>query len=109
MENYRYVVIDENGKILQDKYLNGKIQESEFEFEVPLDIDLSNKRYINGQWEDYFEKYEDSLPLLPKEENPIGNLDAVFIQLDSIEAKIDKSQQDIIDEYTLELLETGVL
>ena len=109
MENYRYVVIDENGKILQDKYLTGKIQESEFEFEVPLEIDLSNKRYINDQWEDYFEKYEDNLPSFSKEENSTGNLDAVFIQLDSIEAKIDKSQQDIIDEYTLELLESGAL
>lgn len=30
-------------------------------------------------------------------------------QLDRIEAKIDKSQQDIIDEYTLSLIEEGIL
>ena len=30
-------------------------------------------------------------------------------QLDRIEAKLDKTQQDIIDEYTLELIESGML
>lgn len=30
-------------------------------------------------------------------------------QLDRIEAKLDKSNQDIIDEYTLQLIESGVI
>ena len=57
MENYRYIVIDENGKILQDKYLSGKIQESEFEFEIPLELDVVNKRFINGEWVEYYETF----------------------------------------------------
>ena len=110
MENYRYVAIDENGKILQDKYLIGKIQESEFEFEIPLDLDITNKRFINGEWVEYYEREENIFPIIPEEErNSKGNLEAVFVQLDMIEAKIDKSHQDIIDEYTLELLDAGVL
>ena len=107
MENYRYIVIDENGKILQDKYLSGKIQESEFEFEIPLELDVVNKRFINGEWVEYYETFQEIT--LENKSNPVELPEALYLQLDMIEAKIDKSHQEIIDDYTLELIKEGVI
>ena len=42
-------------------------------------------------------------------ENPIIEEPSEPTQLDRIEEAINKSQQDIIDEYTLELIEGGII
>ena len=107
MAEYRYVVIDENGKVLQDKYLSGKIQESKFEFEIPLELDIANKRFIDGQWIEYYETFQEIT--LENRPNPVELPEALYLQLDMIEAKIDKTQQQIIDDYTLELIKEGVI
>lgn len=106
----RYIVINSEGKIIEDKYLNGEIITDEFCFEVDLDFNTENKRFINNEWIEYYENTQIELPpLLENKPNPVELPEALYLQLDMIEAKIDKSQQDIIDDYTLKLIEEGVI
>ena len=57
------------------------------------DLSVLGKKYNGGVWE----------------EMPVEEIPAEPTQLDRIEAAVNKSQQDIIDEYTLELMEGGII
>ena len=49
---YRYAQIDENGYVVSDSYLSGEVEADNM---IPIleDFELSNKRYIDGEWKEY--------------------------------------------------------
>lgn len=93
----KYIQINlETGTIEATSWVSGEITAKNL---IPVleDFDSTNKKYdfeIND-WV-YYEP-----EIIEKVTQPT--------QLDRIEAKIDKSQQDIIDEYTLSLIKEGIL
>ncbi len=48
----RYAQINKDGFVISDSHLSGEVTADDM---IPLeeDFDLSNKRYVDGQWEDY--------------------------------------------------------
>ena len=92
----RYAQINlETGLVDGDSHLSGEVNEPNM-IPVADDFDLTNKKYVNGEWVEYTPE-----PIPEPEPEPT--------QLDRIEAAVNKTQQDIIDEYTLELIESGAL
>lgn len=102
---YRYAQIykssDGFGYVECDSYLSG-IVEKENMILLEIDFDFTNKRwnYETETWEDYIPEPEDIPEPQPS-------------QLDRIEEMISKPieqhKQDAVDEYTMSLLERGVL
>ena len=89
-----YAQLNEENICVGISQLNGKVDvENMIELETP-DASLLGMKYENGEWINYEPEPE-------PEPEPT--------QLDRIEEAINKSQQDIIDEYTLELIEGGVI
>ena len=95
MAQYRYIQINlNNGEIIGDSYLSEQLS-MEHLISVDEDFNAVNKKY----------------DLELKEWIEIEPVTPVYVptQLDRIEAAVNQSKQDIIDEYTLELLESGAL
>ena len=91
---YRYAQIDiDTGLVVSNSYLSGIVY-AENMIPIEEDFDLTNKKYVDGEWVEY-------TPEPVPEPEPS--------QLDRIEAAVSKSQQDIIDAYTLELVEGGII
>ena len=57
---YRYAQIDENGYIVSDSYLSGEVTADNM-IPVSDDFDLSNKRYVDGEWQTYEPSYVEEL------------------------------------------------
>lgn len=93
MAQYIYVEINDNGEITGQKWLSGEINDPK-SIRVTEDFDPTNKRWNGEAWEEY-------IPEPEPEPEPT--------QLDRIETAINLSQQEIIDNYTLELIEGGVI
>ena len=49
---FRYAQIDENGYVVSDSYLSGEAKADNM---IPIseDFDLTNKKYVNGEWVEY--------------------------------------------------------
>lgn len=49
---YRYAQIDNEGYVVSDSWLSGEVDDKNM---IPVldGFDLSNKRYVNGAWEEY--------------------------------------------------------
>ena len=49
---YRYAQINSDGYLVSDSYLSNEVKADNM---IPIseDFDLTNKRYINGKWEEY--------------------------------------------------------
>lgn len=91
---YRYAIINiETGIVVGESYLSGKVKKDDM-IPIPFDFDITNKKYINGEWVEYI---PEPLP----EPEPT--------QLDRIEEAVKQSQQDIIDNYTMQLIEEGAI
>ena len=90
----RYAQINKDGFVISDSNLSGEVEADNM---IPLeeDFDLLNKRYVDGQWEEY-------TPLEPAEPEPDGQ--------DVVQAQILLNQADIIakqqeqDEVLAEML-----
>ena len=92
-KRYYYAEIDENNIAFS---LLDAPTPSTFEKHIELesyDISVLGKKYNGGVWE----------------EIPVDEVPAEPTQFDRIEAAVNKSQQEIIDEYTLELMEGGII
>lgn len=52
---YRYAQIDSDGYVISDSHLSGEVIRDNL---IPIsdDFDLSNKRYIDGEWKEYTPK-----------------------------------------------------
>lgn len=50
--SYRYAQIDKNGYVVGNSYLSGEVN-SEDMMLISEDFDLTNKKYINGNWIEY--------------------------------------------------------
>lgn len=91
---FRYAQIDDNGYVVSDSYLSGKVEADNM---IPLDdnFDLTNKRFVNGKWKEY-------IPEPAEVETGISG--------DEIQAQILLNQADIIakqreqDEVLAEML-----
>ena len=57
---YRYAQIDENGYIVSDSHLSGEVTVDNM-IPVSDDFDLSNKRYVDGEWQTYEPSYVEEL------------------------------------------------
>ena len=49
---YRYAQIDENGYVVSDSHLSGEVNYPNM-IPVSDDFDLTNKKYVDGEWEEY--------------------------------------------------------
>ena len=49
---YRYAQINDDGFVVSDSHLSGEVKAENM---IPLDdnFDLENKRFVNGNWEEY--------------------------------------------------------
>ena len=100
MENFYYAQLDENDICFTVIDNGSELQTSDKI--IPLksyDLSLLGKRYNNGVWENV--------------EQPESEAEPEITQLDRIEAILNEDKNEIIetaiDEYTLELIEQGVL
>ena len=57
---YRYAQIDENGYIVSDSHLSGEVTVDNM-IPVSDDFDLTNKRYVDGEWQTYEPSYVEEL------------------------------------------------
>ena len=57
---YRYAQIDKNGYIVSDSYLSGEVTADNM-IPVSDDFDLTNKRYVDGEWQTYEPSYVEEL------------------------------------------------
>ena len=57
---YRYAQIDENGYIVSDSHLSGEVTADNM-IPVSDDFDLSNKRYVDGEWQTYEPSYVEEI------------------------------------------------
>lgn len=48
----RYAQITDSGYVISDSYLTGKVELPDM-IPIPEDFDLTNKRYVDGKWEEY--------------------------------------------------------
>lgn len=89
----RYAQINKDGFVVSDSNLSGEVEADNM---IPLeeDFDLSNKRYVDGQWEDYV--------LEPAELEP-DEQDVVQAQILLNQADIIAKQQEQ-DEVLAEML-----
>lgn len=89
----RYAQIDiESGMVVSDSYLSGELKAENM---IPLsdDFDLSNKKYINGEWVDYVPEVVDE----PTDQELI-NAEILLNQADIL------SNQAFMDEVLAEIL-----
>ena len=49
---YRYTQINSDGYVVSDSYLSNEVKADNM-ISISEDFDLTNKRYINGKWEEY--------------------------------------------------------
>lgn len=49
---FRYAQIDDTGNVISDSYLSGEVKADNM---IPIsdDFDLTNKKYVNGEWVEY--------------------------------------------------------
>ena len=49
---FRYAQIDDTGNVISDSYLYGEVKADNM---IPIsdDFDLTNKKYVNGEWVEY--------------------------------------------------------
>jgi len=96
---YIYAELDENGRCKAVSKLSGEVIKDTMIRINEYDTSLLGMKYNNGTWEE-----------VPMEENAVA---AEPSQLDRIEAALNTSkeqtEQQAIDAYTLELIESGVL
>lgn len=94
---YIYAELDESGKCKAVSELSGEVIKDTMIRIDEYDTSLLGMKYNNGIWEE-----------VPAEEITVESS-----QLDRIEAALNTSKQEIeqqaIDAYTLELIESGVL
>ena len=99
---FRYAQINiETGIVEGDSYLSKEMEQPNL-IPVAEDFDLTNKKYVNGEWIEYVPEAEEEEPIEPEP-----------TQLDRIEELVAKSHaqisQEAVDAYTLELIEGGIL
>lgn len=94
---YHYAIIDDNGYIVGISHLSGKVSNPNM-IQIDEDFDPTNKRWNGTSWESY-------TPPEPPEPEPT--------QLDRMEAKLMKSQDEIrqegADSVMEELLKRGLI
>lgn len=89
----RYAQIDlESGNVISDSHLSGEVKAKHM---IPIsdDFDLSNKKYINGEWVDYVPEVVDE----PTDQELI-NAEILLNQADIL------SNQAFMDEVLAEIL-----
>ena len=95
---FRYALIDDDGIVYGVSNLTGEINNPSMIL-ITDDFDLDNKKYVDGEWVDYFPE-----PIETKIEPT---------QLDRIEEAISRTQEEIkqeaIDNYTIQLMEEGLI
>ena len=82
---YRYAQINDDGFVVSDSYLSGEVKAENM---IPLDdnFDLVNKRFVNGNWEEY-------IPELAEVEQEISS-EEIQAQILLNQAQIAAKQQE---------------
>lgn len=76
----RYAQITNEGYVTGDSYLSGKVDHPNM-IPIPEDFDLTNKRYVDGKWEEY-------TPAPPPDPEP-SEIDKLKVRVTEIEAAQD--------------------
>lgn len=76
----RYAQITDSGYVISDSYLTGKVELPDM-IPIPEDFDLTNKRYVDGKWEEY-------TPAPPPDPEP-SEIDKLKVRVTEIEAAQD--------------------
>ena len=50
--SYRYAQIDNDGRVICDSYLSGEVI-ADYMIPITEEFDLTNKKYVNGEWVEY--------------------------------------------------------
>lgn len=94
---YRYAQIDiESGLVESDSWLNGEVNKPNM-IRISEDFDLTNKKYVDGEWAEYTPE-----PVQPIEEEPTEQ-DIINSELLLNQANIINSQNSM-DEVLAEIL-----
>lgn len=104
----RYAQIDiKTGLVISDSYLSGEV-EAENMIQIEEDFDLTNKRYIDGNWIEYVPESNETEN--DKNETENNENDTEFSETERIQAEMLLNQERIItkqnehDEILAELL-----
>lgn len=64
--SFRYAQINKDGRVIGDSYLSGKVSADNM---IPIldDFDITNKKYINGEWIEYTPEPEPEPPISEKD------------------------------------------
>lgn len=89
---YRYAQIDKYGYVVSDSRLSGKII-AENMIAIADDFDLTNKKYVNGEWIDY-------IPEVIEPEYQPTNAEIAQTQLTMMEAMADQYEQNLQNQLT---------
>ena len=98
---YRYAQINDDGFVVSDSHLSGEVKAENM---IPLDdnFDLENKRFVNGNWEEY-------IPELAEVEQEISSEEIqAQILLTQAEISAKQAEQDeVLAEILLNQIEGG--
>lgn len=67
---YRYVKVNSHGMVTSDNYSTNKINDTDMIL-VDLSFDLTNKKYINGEWIDFIPEPEPKPPISEQEQQQL--------------------------------------
>lgn len=89
---FRYAQIDDNGYVVCDSRLSGEVIADNM-IAIADDFDLTNKKYVNGEWIDY-------IPEVIEPEYQPTNAEIAQTQLTMMEAMADQYEQNLQNQLT---------
>ena len=99
-----YAQLNEENICIGVSDLSGEVEADNMILLESFDVDILGKKYNNGEWEDVEQEVkENSEPIVENINEKIANLEEKIENLETI------TVQRAIDNYTQELIESGVL
>lgn len=89
---FRYAQIDDNGYVVCDSRLSGEVIADNM-IAITDDFDLTNKKYVNGEWVDY-------IPEVIEPEYQPTNAEIAQTQLTMMVAMADQYEQNLQNQLT---------
>ena len=88
--SYRYAQIDNDGRVICDSYLSGEVI-ADYMIPITEEFDLTNKKYVNGEWVEYIPENIESEEITAGVTN-----DLVITEQDKIQAEILLNQCNLL-------------
>lgn len=90
---YRYAIINNSGLVCGESNLTGKVNQKDMIL-ILEDFDLTNKKYVNGEWVEYIPEPE------PEQEYQPTDAEIAQTQLTMMEAMADQYEQNLQSQLT---------